>query len=217
MSDKARLPYVGVDDANEATRPLPQRRPAAGPPTGPTSGLPPVRPAAAGPSDSVWPASEPAAPGQPDSLWPVPGTSAAVPSDSVWPDPEPTVPPSGQLPRRPAAGPQGPGAGQLPRRTAAGSPAKPAAGQLPRRPAAGPQERGGPPAPPAPPARQPAGRHRSPHRLTLPTDAPPLVLAVGGFACQASDDIAAEIVSAVRLPARTRLSGWATWTAQSAP
>jgi sirohydrochlorin ferrochelatase len=31
----------------------------------------------------------------------------------------------------------------------------------------------------------------------LPTDAPPLVLAVGGFACQASDDIAAEIVSAV--------------------
>ena len=55
-------------------------------------------------------------------------------------------------------------------------------GQLPRRP---------------PPVR-PTGRHRSPHRLTLPPDAPPLVLAVAGVACPASDDIAAEIASAVR-------------------
>lgn len=54
-------------------------------------------------------------------------------------------------------------------------------GQLPRRP----------------PAVRPAGRHRSPHRLTLPPDAPPLVLAVPGIACPASDDIAAEITSAV--------------------
>jgi hypothetical protein len=54
-------------------------------------------------------------------------------------------------------------------------------GQLPRRP----------------PAVRPAGRHRSPHRLTLPPDAPPLVLAVAGVACPASDEIAAGIADAV--------------------
>ena len=139
MSDKARLPYVGVEDANEAQEPLPRRRPAAGLLSGRASGLPPWPPAAAGPPDSVWPAPEPAVP--------------------------PAATASGQLPRRPATD----------------APPEPAAGQLPRRP----------------PHVKPVGRHRSPHRLTLPPDAPPLVLAVGGFACQASDDITAEIVSAV--------------------
>jgi len=77
MSDKARLPYVGVEDANSAPEPLPWRRPAAGPLPGRVSGLPAVPPAAAGSSDSVWPAPESAAPGQPDPLWPVP--AAPVP------------------------------------------------------------------------------------------------------------------------------------------
>ncbi len=39
------------------------------------------------------------------------------------------------------------------------------------------------------------GRHRSPHRLTLPSDAPVLVLAVPGAACAASDEVAAEIAA----------------------
>lgn len=188
MSDKARLPYVGVEDANEAPEPLPRRRTAAGPPPGRVNALPP---AAAGPSDSVWPAPEPTAPGRPDSLWPVPAAPvppapAAGQPDPVWAAPEPAAPPAvpanGQLPPRPAAGsPQEPATGQLPRRPAASSLQEPPAGQLPRRP----------------PHVKPVGRHRSPHRLTLPPDAPPLVLAVGGFACQASDNITAEIVSAV--------------------
>jgi sirohydrochlorin ferrochelatase len=72
--------------------------------------------------------------------------------------------------------------GQLPRRPTADSLPEPGVGQLPHRP----------------PRVKPVGRHRSPHRLTLPPDAPPLVLAVGGAACPASDDITAEIVSAVQ-------------------
>jgi hypothetical protein len=41
----------------------------------------------------------------------------------------------------------------------------------------------------------PPGRHRSPHRLTLPSDAPALVLAVPGAACAASEEVAAEIAA----------------------
>jgi CbiX len=44
-----------------------------------------------------------------------------------------------------------------------------------------------------------SGRHRSPHRLTLPSDAPTLLLAVPGVACAASDAISAEIAAAARL------------------
>jgi len=88
------------------------------------------------------------------------------------PEPEPAQPP---------VPPVGTENGQLPRRPAADSRQEPAVGQLPQRP----------------PRVQRVGRHRSPHRLTLPADAPPLVLAVGGAACPASDDITSEIVIAV--------------------
>jgi sirohydrochlorin ferrochelatase len=44
-----------------------------------------------------------------------------------------------------------------------------------------------------------AGRHRSPHRLTLPSDAPSLVLAVAGASCAASDQLAAEVAAAASL------------------
>jgi sirohydrochlorin ferrochelatase len=44
-----------------------------------------------------------------------------------------------------------------------------------------------------------SGRHRSPHRLTLPSDAPTLVLAVPGSANPASDQISEEIAAAARL------------------
>jgi sirohydrochlorin ferrochelatase len=42
----------------------------------------------------------------------------------------------------------------------------------------------------------PPGRHRSPHRLTLPSDAPALVLAVPGAARPASEEVAGEIAAA---------------------
>ena len=54
-------------------------------------------------------------------------------------------------------------------------------GQLPRRPSRVPA----------------AGRHRSPHRLTLPPDAPPLVIAIAGAACPSSDELGADIADAV--------------------
>jgi hypothetical protein len=44
-----------------------------------------------------------------------------------------------------------------------------------------------------------SGRHRSPHRLTLPSDAPTLLLAVPGSASAATDQISEEIASAARL------------------
>lgn len=43
--------------------------------------------------------------------------------------------------------------------------------------------------------RRPAGRHRSPDRLSVPSDAPALVLAVPGAACSASEDISAGIAA----------------------
>ena len=41
-----------------------------------------------------------------------------------------------------------------------------------------------------------AGRHRSPHRLTLPPDAPTLVVAVPGSASPASDEVSIEVAEA---------------------
>jgi hypothetical protein len=43
--------------------------------------------------------------------------------------------------------------------------------------------------------RRPSGRHRSPDRLSVPSNAPALVLAVPGAACDASDDISTKIVT----------------------
>jgi hypothetical protein len=57
------------------------------------------------------------------------------------------------------------------------------AGALPRRPSRTPR----------------AGRHRSPHRLTVPSDAPALVLAVPGASSAASDELTGEIAAAAEL------------------
>ncbi len=43
--------------------------------------------------------------------------------------------------------------------------------------------------------RRPSGRHRSPDRLSVPSNAPALVLAVPGAACDASDGISTKIVT----------------------
>jgi sirohydrochlorin ferrochelatase len=56
-------------------------------------------------------------------------------------------------------------------------------GQLPRRP----------------PRVLPPGRHRSPHRLTVPTDAPPLVLAVPGARNATTDDLVSIVADAVSM------------------
>src|SRR5260370_34082868 len=45
----------------------------------------------------------------------------------------------------------------------------------------------------------PPGRHRSPHRLTLPSDAPALVLAVPGSAGAASDAVASQVAATAGL------------------
>ncbi len=42
---------------------------------------------------------------------------------------------------------------------------------------------------------RPSGRHRSPDRLSVPSNAPALVLAVPGAACQASDDVSTQIAA----------------------
>jgi sirohydrochlorin ferrochelatase len=44
-----------------------------------------------------------------------------------------------------------------------------------------------------------AGRHRSPHRLTVPSDAPALVLAVPGAYCAASDELTGDLAAAAGL------------------
>jgi hypothetical protein len=44
-----------------------------------------------------------------------------------------------------------------------------------------------------------SGRHRSPHRLTVPSDAPALVLAVPGASSAANDELTSEIAAAVHL------------------
>jgi sirohydrochlorin ferrochelatase len=44
-----------------------------------------------------------------------------------------------------------------------------------------------------------SGRHRSPHRLTLPSDAPTLLIAVPGAACAYSDAVGEEVATAARL------------------
>lgn len=44
-----------------------------------------------------------------------------------------------------------------------------------------------------------SGRHRSPHRLTVPSDAPALVLAVPGASSAASDELTMQIAAAARL------------------
>jgi hypothetical protein len=86
------------------------------------------------------------------------------------------------LPSRPGAQPlpsRAPGAGPLPSRAPVSSDGP--AGALPRRT-----------------ARVRAGRHRSPDRLTVPMDAPLLVLAVPGAECAASEEIMTGVVASAQ-------------------
>ena len=158
MSDKARLPYVGVDDANEATGPLPRRRPAAGPPPGPGKRAAARSVGTAGPSDSVWPASQPAAPGSQIRYGRFPGLQP--PGRQI---------PCGQLPSRPCRRPS--------RRVASCRDGPPPGRKSRRRPAARhglppaicrdgpPPGRKNPPPPAAPAPRRRAGQETTAGQL----------------------------------------------------
>ncbi len=158
-----------MDDASEAQEPLPRRRPAAGPPDGPPQDPLPAEPLPPEPLPRRTPGPASGLPSRPPQTGP-PGRSLFQPASP------PVSPPNGPPASPPIGPPASPPIGQ-----ANGQGNGQGTGQLPRRP----------------PRVRPAGRHRSPHRLTLPPDAPPLVLAVAGYACLASDDIVAGIASAV--------------------
>ena len=98
----------------------------------------------------------------------------------------------GVLPRRDQAAP--PPAAPLPVRS---QPLPQRSDPLPQRSDPLPQR--GQPLPRRTMRTRPAGRHRSPHRLTVPSDAPSLVLAVPGAATAATAELAAEIAAAARL------------------
>lgn len=93
---------------------------------------------------------------------------------------EPLLPQHEPLPRRGDPQPAQSQPQPLPRR---GDPSMPAGEALPRRTT----------------RTRRAGRHRSPHRLTVPSDAPALILAVPGSAAADHDGIAAEIAELAAL------------------
>ncbi len=125
---------------------------------------------------------------------------------------EPLAQRSGELPQR--GGPATPADGELPRR---GGPATPADGELPQRGAPLPQrggaelpQRGAPlpqrggaasdsqdsaPLPRRTGRTRPAGRHRSPHRLSVASGAPALVIAVPGSIEADTEGIAAAVAA----------------------
>ncbi len=79
------------------------------------------------------------------------------------------------------------------------SDSSPAAEPLPQRGAAQPLPQRGAALPRRTTRKLRSGRHRSPHRLTVPSDAPALVLAVPGASSAASDELTSEIAAAVSL------------------
>jgi CbiX len=102
------------------------------------------------------------------------------------------------LPRRNAEPLPRRNAEPLPRRNAEPLPQR-GPDPLPQRGAEALPQRGGDPLPRRTGRTRRSGRHRSPHRLTLPSDAPTLVLAVPGSASPASDQISSEVAAAAQL------------------
>ncbi len=178
MPDESRIPYDSVTDSSQAAEPLPRREP------------PPRR------ADPLPQRGEP--PPQHESLSQARDSLSRV-RDSLarLEDGEPAHATGESLPQH-GPGPQredpGPELGEpLPqRRASVFEPAQP----LPRRGEPLPQRE-------ALPRRtgrtRRSGRHRSPDRLSLPSDAPTLLLAVPGGACAASEQIGDEIAAAARV------------------
>jgi hypothetical protein len=201
MPDESRIPYGSVTDSSEAAEPLPRREPLPGRPDPlPRRGdpLPPheslsrVRDSLARLEDGE-PLPQPEAPAPPR------GESVFQPREKR-PRREAPPPYEDPLPRRGEALPQ---REPLPQH---GEPSRPGEAPprrddpLPQRGDALPQ-RGEPlPQREALPRRtgrtRRSGRHRSPDRLSLPSDAPTLLLAVPGRAGPASDAIGEEVAAA---------------------
>jgi len=128
--------------------------------------------------------------GQPDASGPLPQRGAPLPQRGGQPEA------SSQLPQR---GGQPDASSQLPQR--GGQPD--ASSPLPQRGAPFPQRGGQPDGSDALPRRttrtRPSGRHRSPHRLSVASDAPALVLAVPGWAGADSAEIGPRVASIAEL------------------
>ncbi len=200
MPDESRIPYGNVTDPSQAAEPLPRREPL------PQRGKPlpqrqeslPQRGNADAGTEPLPRRSEPLPQrGEPSPpREPLPRRGEPLPQRGEPLPPAGAVAPREPLPRR---GEPLPRRGEpLPHR---GEPLPQRGEPLPRRGEPLPQR--GEPVPQAGDAlprrtgrTRRAGRHRSPHRLTLPPDAPTLVVAVPGSASPASDEVSIEVAEA---------------------
>jgi hypothetical protein len=202
MPDESRIRYVTVTDPSQAAEPLPQRRaalPRRGDPL-PRRGDPPQQFGEPPPRFG-----EPAPPAT-TAMDPFPRRGDPLPQrgDPARGDPLPRR--GDPLPQRgdPARGDPLPRRGDpLPQRgdPARGDPLPRRGDPLPQRgdPARGDPARGGADESALPrrtSRTRRSGRHRSAHRLSLPSDAPTLLIAVPGSASAASDDVSGEIAEA---------------------
>jgi CbiX len=209
MPDESRIPYGNVTDPSQAAEPLPRREPL------PQRGKPlpqrqeslPQRGNADAGTEPLPRRSEPLPPrGEPLPRRgePLPRRGEPLPQrGEPLPQRGEPLPQRGEpLPQRGEPLPQReplPRRGEpLPRR---GEPLPHRGEPLPQRGEPLPQR--GEPVPQASDAlprrtgrTRRAGRHRSPHRLTLPPDAPTLVVAVPGSASAASDEVSTEVAEA---------------------
>jgi sirohydrochlorin ferrochelatase len=204
MPDESRIPYGSVTDSTEAAEPLPRREPLPGRPDPlPRRGDPlPPHESLSRVRDSLARLEDGEPLPQPEAPAPQRGESVFQPREK--PPRREAPPPYGDpLPRRGEALPQREPLPQY------GEPSPPREAPprrdepLPRRGDPLPQ-RGDPlPQREALPRRtgrtRRSGRHRSPDRLSLPSDAPTLLLAVPGSASPASDAIGEEVASAAGL------------------
>jgi hypothetical protein len=180
MSDESRIPYGSVNDSSEAAEPLPRREPPFG-----RGDSPPRRGDPLSPHESLSRLRDSLARlDEPDPL-PRPEAPAREPASEQDQPPqrsESVFQPRQRLPQREAppqfTDPLPRRAEPLPQRQA-----QPQGEALPRR--TGRTRR--------------SGRHRSPDRLSLPSDAPTLLLAVPGSSGPASDAIGDQVASAARL------------------
>jgi hypothetical protein len=194
MPCDSRLRYVSVNEPSQDAEPLPRReqqlpsrepserhdsRPLDGDPMSGLDGPPAQSGATDQPGDLFRPRRPSADRGQePEFSEPLPHRGGAYPHPGQTPQDGEPLPQRGEaMPQRGEALPSRGDA--LPQR---GQPPQPG-DLLPRRTS----------------RTRPGGRHRSPHRLTVASDAPSLVLAVPGAATPATAELADEIASATQL------------------
>ncbi len=210
MPDESRISYGSVTDPSQAAEPLPRREPP------PQRGEPPPQRGEPLPQRGEPPPQRGEPP--PQRGEPLPQRGEPLPlreslsrlRDSLarLGEGEPTGEPGEQLPQREPSvfQPREP----LPQREpSVFQPREPLPQREPPSQREDPLPQRGEPLGESPPRREAlprrtgrtrrSGRHRSPHRLTLPSDAPTLLLAVPGSASAASDAISDEVAAAARL------------------